>query len=204
MGTEYTEYFAVHAPSLHALRRTLEAHRIRSIVFMEEVEGSSFFYGGNQAIKPTWQEYEALPPARRWAAMLTDDATLDRLAPIFPRVLRLEVDTDPELWSLDLALNGKQVHFLFTDPRFPYFRFQDDEELIRASASPTAEQLASLEEMFSVPRDKIVPHLRMGGAQGFAAATGVPYHYPLAQAQVDWTECIPKRRNAIFLDDFID
>ncbi|WP_437769185.1 hypothetical protein WME77_20150 [Sorangium sp. So ce764] len=42
----------------------------------------------------------------------------------------------------------------------------------------------------------------MGSAE--RVRTGVPYHYTLAQAQLDWTTCIPEGRNAIFLDDFID
>ncbi|XXT18968.1 hypothetical protein WME94_52965 [Sorangium sp. So ce429] len=37
--------------------------------------------------------------------------------------------------------------------------FEGDEDFIRASTSPTAEQLVVLEEMFDVPRDELAPRL---------------------------------------------
>lgn len=201
--SEYTDYHAIHAPSLDELKAKLEANGIRAVIDMEEVPGSSGF-----GVHLRRSEYDALPPERRWAPVLTE-ASIQRLGRIFPRVIRLAVHENKYWWRLDASLHGKVVRFLFSDMVWGGYSEEGDEELLIASQTPTAEQLALLEELFGVPREKLLPYLSMDGENmdgltGFAKLTGVPLHILSNQIMVELEERIPEDRTVIFLDDFLD
>lgn len=203
--SEYTEYYVIHAPFLEELKDKLEANRIRAVIDMEEVEGASGLHG----VHLLRRDYEALPPHRRWAPVLTQDATLKRLGELFPRVVWLNVHENKYWWRFDASLHGKVTRFLFSDIIWGGCYEDGDEELIVASQTPSAEQLALLEELFGVPRAEFLPYLsmdgvKMDGLEGFAKVTGIPLHLLTNQEMMLFDECIPKGRTVIFLDEFLD
>lgn len=202
--SEYTEYYVIHAPSLDALEEKLEANRIRAVIDMEEVPGAS-----GCGVHLRRSEYEALPPERRWAPVLTQDAPLKKLGELFPRVLWLNVHENKYWWRFDASLHGKVVRFLFSDMVWGGCYEEGDEELLVASQMPTAEQLALLEELFGVRRAELLPYLSMDGVnmdglEGFAKVTGIPLHILTNQGMMLFDECIPEGRTVIFLDEFLD
>src|SRR5258705_7308790 len=150
--SEYTEYFAIHAPSLDALKAKLLANNIRAVIDMEEVPGAS-----GCGVHLRRSEYEALPPERHWAPVLTE-ATLKQLGALFPRVVWLTVHENKYWWRLEASLHGKVVRFLFSDVVWGNFSAEDDEKLLIASQTPAPAQLALLEELFGVPRAKLLPY----------------------------------------------
>ena len=201
--SEYTDYYAIHAPSLDELKAKLEANNIRAVIDMEEVPGSSGF-----GVHLRRGEYEALPPARRWAPVLTE-VSLEQLGALFPRVVWLTVHDNKYWWRFEASLHGKVVRFLFSDMVWGNGSEEGDEELLVASETPTPEQLALLEELFSVPRAELLPYLSMDGVnmdglKGFAKVTGLPLHILTNQGMTLFEECIPEGRTVIFLDDFLD
>src|SRR5262245_11178969 len=186
--SEYTEYYAIHAPSLDALKAKLEAHNIRAVIDMEEVPGAS-----DSSVYLRRSEYEALPPERRWAPVLTQ-VTLEQLGALFPRVVWLFVHENKYWWRFGASLHGKRVRFLFSDVVWGDGSMEGDEELLVASQNPTPEQLGLLEELFGVPRDKLLPYLSMDGVnmdglEGFARVTGIPLHI-LTNQDMLFEECI--------------
>jgi hypothetical protein len=201
--SEYTDYYAIHAPSLDALKAKLEANNIRAVIDMEEVPGAS-----GCEVHLRRGEYEALPPERRWAPVLTP-ATLTQLGALFPRVVWLTVHDNKYWWRFEASLHGKVVRFLFSDTVWGNGSEEGDEELLLASQTPTAEQLGLLEELFGVPRAKLLPYLsmdgeNMDGLEGFAKVTGIPLHILTNQGTTLFDERIPERQTVIFLDDFLD
>ena len=201
--SEYTDYYAIHAPSLDALKATLEANNIRAVIDMEEVPGAS-----GCGVHLRRGEYEALPPARRWAPVLTE-ATLEQLGALFPRVVWLTVHENKYWWRFEASLHKKVVRFLFSDTVWGNCGAEGDEELLVASQTPTPEQLGLLEELFGVPRVELLPYLNMDGMnmdglEGFAKVTGIPLHILTNQGLTLFEECIPEGRTVIFLDDFLD
>jgi hypothetical protein len=201
--SEYTDYYVIHAPSLDALKAKLETNNIRAVIDMEEVPGAS-----GCGVHLRRSEYEALPPERRWAPVLTD-ATLDQLGALFPRVAWLTVHDNKYWWRFDARLHGKAVRFLFSDMVWGNYSEEGDEELLVASQTPTPEQLGLLEELFGVPRAELLPYLSMDGVNmdglaGFAKVTGIPLHILTNQGMTLFEECIPEGRTVIFLDEFLD
>src|SRR5262249_39551744 len=106
--SEYTDYYAIHAPSLDELKAKLVANNIRAVIDMEEVPGAS----GLRGVHLRRVAYEALPPERRWAPVLTE-TSIKRLGAIFSRVVRLVVHENKYWWRFDASLHGKVVRFLF-------------------------------------------------------------------------------------------
>jgi hypothetical protein len=201
--SEYTEYYVIHAPSLDELKAKLEANNVRAVIDMEEVPGASGF-----GVHLRRSEYEALPPERRWAPVLSP-ATLKQLGALFPRVLWLAVHDNKYWWRFDASFHGKVVRFLFSDMVWGGFSDEGDEELLVASETPTPEELALLEELFNVPRARLLPYLSMDGENmdglaGFAKVTGIPLHLLTNQGLTLFDECIPEGQTVIFLDDFMD
>src|SRR3954467_2231993 len=107
--SEYTDYFAIHAPSLDELKAKLEANNIRAVIDIEEIPGSS-----GLGVHLRRGEDEALLPERRWAPVLTE-AKLKQLGAIFPRVVWLTVHENKFWWRFEASLHGKVVRFLFSD-----------------------------------------------------------------------------------------
>jgi len=201
--SEYTDYYVIHAPSLDVLQAKLVASDIRAVIDMEEVPGASGF-----GVHLRRSEYEALPPERRWAPVLSP-ASFDQIAALFPRALWLTVHENKYWWRFEASLHGKKVRFLFSDMVWGGYGEPGDEDLLVASETPTPEQLGLLEELFNVPRAKLLPYLsmdgdNMDGLEGFAKVTGIPLHILSNQGMTDWAACLPEGRTVVYLDEFLD